>query len=185
MPLVMYSEFPSNLITTYLQMLDVAAFKPAFVDEAAHALAVMPLDVVDVAYYRFLYQAVGEGWRWRDRAVMPDDDLRAALSAEGVRVHVLYMAGAPAGYIELAQTGADVEIVYLGVRAPFMGRGLGKHLLSWGIRAAWQMDGVRRVWVHTCNLDSPHAIENYQRRGFSVYHVETVPMPERYRDGQA
>ena len=31
----------------------------------------------------------------------------------------------------------------------------------------------RRVWVHTCDLDHPNALVNYQARGFSVYKVET------------
>jgi hypothetical protein len=31
----------------------------------------------------------------------------------------------------------------------------------------------RRVWVHTCTLDHPSALKNYQARGFSLYKTET------------
>ena len=33
---------------------------------------------------------------------------------------------------------------------------------------AWAQ-GARRVWVHTCSLDGPHALANYTARGFRVY----------------
>ena len=29
-----------------------------------------------------------------------------------------------------------------------------------------------RVWVHTCTLDGPHALANYQARGLVTYKVE-------------
>jgi hypothetical protein len=29
-----------------------------------------------------------------------------------------------------------------------------------------------RVWVHTCTLDHPGALANYQARGFAIYKVE-------------
>ena len=37
-----------------------------------------------------------------------------------------------------------------------------------------------RVWLHTCNLDGPHALSNYQKRGFRIYEVIEEPMPELY-----
>ena len=32
----------------------------------------------------------------------------------------------------------------------------------------------KRVWVHTCNLDHPKALANYQARGMVVYKVEEI-----------
>jgi hypothetical protein len=29
-----------------------------------------------------------------------------------------------------------------------------------------------RVWVHTCTLDHPAALANYQARGMKIYYVE-------------
>jgi GNAT superfamily N-acetyltransferase len=49
--------------------------------------------------------------------------------------------------------------------------GLGGPLLSAAVTRAWEM-GARRVWVHTCDLDHPRALANYQARGFRVFHVE-------------
>jgi hypothetical protein len=33
--------------------------------------------------------------------------------------------------------------------------------------------GATRVWLHTCTLDSPVALPNYEARGFVRYRSET------------
>ncbi len=52
-----------------------------------------------------------------------------------------------------------------------VGVGLGGALLTDAVRRAWA-NGARRVWLHTCNLDHPHALAHYRARGFSVCKVE-------------
>lgn len=170
---------PDTLITTYLEMTDAAQFKPEFV--VLPNVRMIRLERPDLAFYRFLYGEVGRIWRWRDRLIMSAEELLAAISKAGVSIHVLYVDGAPAGYIELAQKGDSTEIAYLGLRPEYMGMGLGKHLLSYGIQHAWT-DGAKRLWVHTCNLDGPTALANYIKRGFSVYKTEEEPMPQRYAE---
>jgi GNAT superfamily N-acetyltransferase len=53
----------------------------------------------------------------------------------------------------------------------FIGRGLGGALLTSAIDEAWRLS-PKRVWVHTCTLDHPQALANYQARGMVVYKVE-------------
>jgi GNAT superfamily N-acetyltransferase len=137
------------------------------------------MDVVDTAFYRYLYKVVGEKWRWRDRLLLSNAELRNILNQPTTHIYILYVSGAPAGYVELDEQGDSVEIAYFGLREEYHGRGLGKHLLSYGIQKAWEL-GAKRVFVHTCNLDGPHALANYQKRGFRVYQQERKPMPERY-----
>jgi GNAT superfamily N-acetyltransferase len=169
-----------NLVTTYLHMTDPSDFRPDFLtDQPGQSIMLMQMNDCDVDFYRFLYGTVGKDWRWRDRLVMTDEELAAVLGSPDVTVHVLYVDGIPAGYVELSCTGDDTEIAYFGLRPAFIGRGLGKHLLSFGIAQAWD-GGAKRVWVHTCNLDGPYALSNYMKRGFKVYHVDEVPLPERY-----
>lgn len=118
-----------------------------------------------------LYRAVGRPWQWIDRLSWTDDQWRAWVDRPEVQTLVLSMAGAQAGYIELeAQPGANVEVAYFGLLQEFIGRGLGGYLLSLGVQRAWDM-GARRVWVHTCSLDGPHALANYLARGFRVYDI--------------
>ena len=35
--------------------------------------------------------------------------------------------------------------------------------------------GAARDWVHTCSLDHPQALSNYQARGFRIYRTEEKP----------
>jgi len=168
---------PPTLVTTYLEMTP-ADFRPVHVT-APPGAQVLPIKHVDVEFYRFLYNTVGEDWRWRDRRLLSDDELYAALTAPGVSIYVLYLNGVPAGYVELDRRGDETEVAYFGLRPAYVGRGLGKFLLSYGIERAWE-DHPQRLWVHTCNLDGPHALDNYLKRGFKVYEVHEKPMPERY-----
>ena len=102
----------------------------------------------------------------------------------GTETHVLYVDGAPGGYVELAgrvgESGTEVEIMYFGLFPQCIGRGLGGALLTEGISRAWDLDSrfagfppVGRVWVHTCSLDGPAAIANYEARGLRVFHTES------------
>jgi ribosomal protein S18 acetylase RimI-like enzyme len=170
---------PDTLVITYLHMTERAQFHPSFTQVAAD-VTIMQAVEPDVDYYRFLYKAVGYALRWRDRLIMPDEELSAALCSPDTSVYVLFVRGVPAGYVELVRQGSDTEVAYFGLRPQYQGYGLGKHLLSYGIQRAWD-DGAARVWVHTCNMDGEHALENYLRRGFVVYDVQKEPMPDRYR----
>jgi GNAT superfamily N-acetyltransferase len=177
---------PDTLVTTYLQMTNWTEFRPAYLNYP-DGIKIMCMDAPDVAFYRFLYASIGQQWRWCDRLCHSDEEIKALLAAPGTSVHVLYVDGVPAGYIELAKHKEgqsaqfySTEIVYFGLRPEYIGRGLGKHLLSHGIAYAWNK-GTQRLWVHTCNLDAPQALKNYINRGFKVYRVDKQSMPECYR----
>lgn len=169
---------PDTLVTTYLEMNSTSQFQPTFSDSAD--VSVERMDSVDLGFYRYLYNAVGEEYCWRDRLVMPKSELRAILAKSTTHVYVLYVQGAPAGYVELNQEGDSTEIAYFGLRKEYQGYGLGKHLLSYGIQKAWEL-GTKRVWLHTCNLDGPYAMANYQKRGFRPFKEEREEMPELYQ----
>ena len=76
--------------------------------------------------------------------------------------------GEPAGYAELVREGDEVEIASFGLLPGFPGRGLGGALLAAVTGDAWER-GARRVWLHTCSLDSAAALPSYERRGFRRY----------------
>ena len=58
-----------------------------------------------------------------------------------------------------------------GLLRPFFGQGLGGHLLSVAVRRAFER-GANRVWLRTTTLDHPHALPNYQARGFRIVREE-------------
>jgi GNAT superfamily N-acetyltransferase len=126
-----------------------------------------------VARYRTLYDGVGEDYHWVDRREWTDAQLQAHLARSDVEVLALLVAGVDAGWFELAKhPDGSVEIAYFGVIPSYHGRGLGKHLLTEAVGMAWRRTD-RRVWLHTCTLDSPAAMPNYLARGFRAYRQET------------
>lgn len=169
-------QIPSILVTSYLELY-ADSFRPAFIQD--DRMVIQQVIAPDIRYYRFMYNCVGEQWNWTDRLLLSDDDIRDILEDPNMSMYVLYYDGAPAGYIELVRRDElTTEVKYFGLREPFWGRGLGKHLLSWGVATALE-DGAERVILDTCNLDGPHALANYKKRGFRVYKVTEQPMPDK------
>jgi GNAT superfamily N-acetyltransferase len=108
-----------------------------------------------------------------DRLLWSDEEHRARLADPDVSLHLLSVAGAPAGYFELERhPDGAVEVAYFGLLPEFLGRGLGKYLLTKAAQEAFAL-GASRVWLHTCTLDDPAALPNYLARGFRKVREET------------
>lgn len=143
--------------------------------DAPNDLLLSECEIKEFRFNKFLYGLVGESWQWVDKLSWPDEDWRRYAENDNLRTWVAYHRGSPAGYYELQkQDDGDVEIVYFGLAPKFIGRGFGGYLLARAIRSAWEWHGTRRVWVHTCSLDHPGALQNYQARGMKIYRVEKV-----------
>jgi GNAT superfamily N-acetyltransferase len=124
--------------------------------------------------YRRLYAEVGGDWHWRDRAGWSDLRLAEHLADPRVGVWVMYAPDEPediAGYFELVMRDDEVEIAYFGLRPGYFGQRLGAELLTRAVEEGWKL-GASRVWLHTCSLDSPHALPNYLARGFTRFGEE-------------
>lgn len=125
-----------------------------------------------VSFHRFLYREVGRHYHWRDRLTWTDRHIEEYLADPAITLHVLYVQGSPAGYFELRMdSDGSIEIAYFGLLPEYIGRGLGKGLLSEAVRSAWAR-GATRVWLHTCTLDDPAAMPNYLKRGFQPFKDE-------------
>lgn len=182
----------STSVTTWsLELTSPDELRRAAVPPAGSGVRIVRSEVPSPDFGRFLYTAVGADCEWIDRLPWPPERWRTHLEQPGTEVWVAYERGTPAGYVELgAQDAGVVEIVYFGLLPDFRGRGLGGHLLSFGTERAWDLasrwegrDPTKRVWVHTCSLDGPYALDNYRRRGFRVFDTVTTvsqagPPPE-------
>lgn len=173
----------TQVTVTYLQQLsasDVVPSGKSLPSDARIELA----EGITPEFSRYLYQAVGSELNWADRLGTTRDQWNEVLRRPGSETWVLYQAGAPKGYVELVAeqtpSGCEVEIYYFGLVPEATGRGLGGVLLSealdqaWKVSSRWpQLTEVSRVWLHTCSLDGPAALPNYQARGFEIYRTET------------
>jgi GNAT superfamily N-acetyltransferase len=155
--------------TTYLQMF---ARPERVVPPPREGLAVVHVQSPTVAYYRSLYDAVGQDYDWTSRRKLSDAELAAILNDPRDEVHVLTVGGAPAGFAELdRRVEGEIELVQFGLMPEFIGRGLGRYFLRWAIEKAWSYN-PRRLWLHTCTKDHPAALPNYLKSGFAVYKEE-------------
>jgi len=122
-----------------------------------------------IAYYRFLYDAVGREYHWDTRSRLSDTELAAIIHDPKNETHVLFVDGVPAGFAELDnRIEGEVEITQFGLMSGFIGQGLGKYFLNWAVNKSWSMK-PKRVWLHTCSADHPAALPNYLKGGFVHY----------------
>jgi ribosomal protein S18 acetylase RimI-like enzyme len=86
----------------------------------------------------------------------------------------------PAGFGEINRgvKPGEAELTYFGLMPDYIGQGLGWYFINAIIDIAWASE-PSRIWVHTCHLDHPRAIRNYQKAGFKVFGqaVEKLPDP--------
>ncbi|HVT53543.1 MAG TPA: GNAT family acetyltransferase [Dongiaceae bacterium] len=153
-----------DVIVTYMEMTAQPTRPSIPLPPGKHAL--LRVEEPTIQFYRFLYNTVGEEWLWTDRRRMSDAALLAEIRRPEVELYVLYSSGQPAGFVELDRRPKPaVSFNYFGLLGDFIGRGLGKYLLSWAVDQAWSY-GPEKLIVDTCSLDHPRAIGEYQRAGF-------------------
>ena len=170
MPQCERPDFGVDVTRTYVQMLHPADLRPA---GGSPDVVVERAEPCPPGLYRFLYGEVGRRYRWVDRLPWSDTEITAHLAQPGISIWTLRQDSTIGGFFELVRHQDDsVEIAYFGLLDAFLGRGLGKYLLTEAVTRAWQ-PGTRRVWLHTCTLDHPAALPNYLARGFRAYKTET------------
>ena len=117
------------------------------------------------------YRAVGKGM-WRDRLGWIKEEWSAWAHREDLETWVASSGGEEAGYVELKREEGMVEVVYFGLLPEMIGKGLGGAMLTMAVSRAWKIEGTKRVWLHTCTEDHPHAVSNYKKRGFRLFKTE-------------
>jgi GNAT superfamily N-acetyltransferase len=155
---------------TYLEMREPSELRPTRLSDPLIRIESQPNCSVDL--FRLLYVEVGRDYHWVDRLFWTDEDVTAYLARPEISLWLMTLGSKHAGYFELRRCEDDAtEIAYFGLLPGFLGRGLGKHLLTFAVEQAWA-DGANRVWLHTCTLDDPAALPNYLQRGFKPFKTE-------------
>ena len=160
-------------VTTYfLELRSLEELKPSRTE--VPDLEIRKAGIACPELSRFLYTVVGRAYRWTDRLSWPYSKWLAYLERPEVETWIAYLDGVIAGYVELErQPEESVEIAYFGLLRQFIGMGIGGFFLSDTVERAFRA-GARRVWLHTCSLDSPQAMQSYQARGFKLFKEETA-----------
>ena len=121
---------------------------------------------------KFFYKQIGKKHQWVDRLIWQDKNWIEYVSNKNLKTFILQKNNDFVGYFELLFNKYECEIAYFGILEEFIGNGYGGFLLSEAIRIGFK--NANRIWVHTCSLDHPNAIENYKSRGMKVFKTEIL-----------
>ena len=121
---------------------------------------------------KFFYKQIGKRHQWVDRLIWQDKDWLKYISNENLRTYIFKRENDLVGYFELIFNNNDCEIAYFGILEEFIGKGYGGFLLSEALKIGFKR--ANRIWVHTCSLDHPNAIENYKSRGMKIFKTEIL-----------
>jgi GNAT superfamily N-acetyltransferase len=152
-------------VVTYLEMPN----RPAQSGVSPGGVLLRQVKTPDLDWYRTQYRRAGEQWLWFSRLEMTDEQLVAVLHNSNTGIFLAECNGREIGIAELDRAQSpNVEIVSFGLFREAIGKGLGRSFMSLLLDQVWSAT-TERVWLHTCNLDSPTALTFYMKCGFRPY----------------
>lgn len=126
---------------------------------------------LDTESYLKMYSGIGEGYNWTDRVFMDKNELLQIINHEDVYIFGFYENDNFVGYCELDfRYKPKVEMVYFGLIPNYQGKGIGKQFLNAMLTIAFDLKpSPQKLWLTTCDLDHPSALNNYLKRGFTIF----------------
>ena len=167
-------------VVTHLQMFERPATRAA---RAESLWALRKIDVLDVERYRTLFRRIGEDWLWASRLSMSDEDLRNVLGNPLYEAYVFEREGQEEGLVELDfRVEGECELSFFGLTPAMVGQGAGRWMMNRVLELAWSRP-IGRLWVHTCSLDHPGALDFYIRSGFVPFRRQIEVMDDPRMNG--
>ncbi|NIH78193.1 GNAT family N-acetyltransferase [Amycolatopsis viridis] len=108
---------------------------------------------------------IGKPYNW-PKSRWSGDEWAGYLAREGRQCVLIRYLSEVAGLADFQSHGdGEVEITTFGVVPEYVGKGIGAYALTLVVERAWHAaPDIRRIWLHTSDLDHPHALPNYHRR---------------------
>ncbi|HUY84045.1 MAG TPA: GNAT family N-acetyltransferase [Steroidobacteraceae bacterium] len=164
-----YSDVPPGKLAAVVTCLEMRAAAAPRAERADPAWTLRRVEDPDPDWYRDLYRRVGLEWLWFSRLALPTAGLRAIIGNARVEVYALRLEGRDEGLLELDfRIVPECELAFFGLTGVARGRGAGRWLMNRAVERAWA-HAIARLWVHTCTLDHPGALDFYLRSGFLAY----------------
>lgn len=159
-----------KITTYYIEMKSPSELKEI---KDSRGLLIMECEFKQLKFSKFLNKLVGDDWQWLNWRHWSDEKWKAYIENDNLRTWVAYYKGFPAGYYEIErQEAGNTEIIFLGLTPEFTGKGFGRYLISRALKSAWEWEGTKRVWLHTCSNDHPNALKSYLSQGLKIYKEE-------------
>ncbi len=171
-----------NVVITYLKLtnrhMDNEFELPAGMNNAI----LTHVSNMDVGFFRYLYNNVGEKYLWWEKRIISDQELFKYINRNGMEFHILNIGGMPAGFIELYFDPVikdTAEISCFGLLPNFIGKKIGSYLLNKAINICWEHNNKpQKILLETCTLDHPMALLNYQKSGFKIFDKKSITIKD-------
>ena len=161
-----YLDVAPGKLANVVTNLEMRVRPPARPDPPGVRATLRRMDSPTPAEYRTLFHKVGDEYLWFSRLTLGDDRLRAIIHHPGVEIYAVEYAGSDEGMLELDfRVPDEAEITYFALTERLIGTGTGRWLMNRALEIAWSHP-IQRLWVHTCTLDHPSAVDFYIRSGF-------------------
>ena len=175
-----YTDLPPGHIASVVTFLEMRAPPPPRPPQSLVGAAIARLDGRDEPRYTAIYRQLGERWMWFSRLGLSAATRTDILDDPAVETFAFTLEGQDAGLLELDfRVPGEAELAYFGVVESATGTRAGRWLMARALDIAWARSGLTRLWLHTCNLDHPRALEFSRRSGFAPYKtaIEVAPDP--------
>ncbi len=154
----------------YLEINSINSLKPKSI--TSDNFTIKEADKNNFDLNKFFYKQIGKKHQWVDRLIWKDKNWIDYISNKNLKTFVLQKDNDLVGYFELILNNNNCEIAYFGILEEFIGKGYGGFVLSEALRIGFKSANI--IWVHTCSLDHPNAIENYKSRGMKIFKTEIL-----------
>lgn len=133
-------------------------------------LTLHPVDADAASQIRTPYNRIWDPIGPSGRTAWTDAEWTAELSLPGIHTYLAKISAETAGFAELSvEAAGDVGIVVFGLVPEFQSKGFGAAFLTLTTQTAWHLNTpTTRVYLHTNPDEHPHALPNYQSRGFRI-----------------
>ncbi len=130
-------------------------------------------------FYRYLYDTIGDAYKWVDRRKKSDAELAEIVQHPKNELYVLYAEGCPAGMAELDMRDDGIgQLAYFGLMPDYVGRHFGYYFLYHACMNRLGAADPEDAGQHLHAGPHPRALPLYQRIGFSP----TAAKMPLYRD---
>lgn len=118
-----------------------------------------------------LYGELSKAHLWIERIGWGITAFETQIAQEQTMLWLARLHEVPVGFVETYHYQDNrIQIITIGVLPQYSGRGIGKHLLSHAINAAWQRR-PSKIEVCTRCYDGSYALNNYLKNGFHIVKV--------------
>ena len=175
-----YTDVPTGHIATVVTYLEMHAPPRAAAPDGVEGAGLTRLTARDEARYTAIFRTLGERWVWFSRLELTVQQRAAIIGDRDVEAYALTLGGVDAGLLEIDfRKKGEAELAFFGLYESAVGKGVGRWLMARALERAWARKSVKRLFVHTCTLDHPRALDFYRKSGFKPCKtmLEVTPDP--------